>query len=102
MVLVVATGILTGVHTATWGAFKDSPFEGYEAKKAARTVLVACACSIGLVVAGLAALPFVVLIGLCVACERLSTEWWKAILREDDQQAYSIPMRLAVGGRTVE
>ena len=43
-----------------------------------------------------------VLIGLCYASERLVTEWWKSFLREDPQDAYAIPMRLAVGGRTVE
>src|SRR4029077_10593182 len=32
----------------------------------------------------------------------LVTEWWKTFLREDPQDGYAIPMRLAVGGRTVE
>jgi hypothetical protein len=32
----------------------------------------------------------------------LVTEWWKAILREDAQSAYSIPMRLAVRGRPID
>jgi hypothetical protein len=43
-----------------------------------------------------------VVIGLSYAAERLSTEWWKAILRDDDQGAYTIPMRLAVRGRIVD
>jgi hypothetical protein len=34
--------------------------------------------------------------------ERLATEWWKSIVREDDQASYSIPMRLAVHGRPVD
>jgi hypothetical protein len=43
-----------------------------------------------------------VAVGLCYTAERLVTEWWKAIIREDPQSAYSIPMRLAVGGRPVD
>ena len=41
-------------------------------------------------------------IGVVYAIERLATEWWKAIVREDDQSAYSIPMRLGYRGRPVE
>lgn len=36
------------------------------------------------------------------AVERLATEWWKAIVREQDQSHYTIPMRLGVRGRPVD
>jgi len=40
--------------------------------------------------------------GLIYAVERLATELWKSFIREDDQDAYAIPMRIAVLGRTVD
>ena len=36
--------------------------------------------------------------GTVYAVERLDTEWWKAIVREQDQSHYTIPMRLGVRG----
>jgi hypothetical protein len=98
-------GLLTGLHAATWGGFKDSPFEGFRAVSFARSV------ALGLLAAVALALfteldnrhpALLVIVGLCYAGERLATEWWKSIVREDDQTAYSIPMRLAVHGRPIE
>jgi len=31
-------GALTGLHAATWGAFKDSPFEGFRIRSFARSI----------------------------------------------------------------
>ena len=98
---ILLIGALTGLHAASWGAFKDSPFEGFRAAKFARSVALglAAACLVGrLTGSG----DLLLLVGLAYCTERLATEWWKAILREESQDAYTIPMRLAVGGRTVE
>lgn len=99
--LTVILGVLTGLHAATWGAFKDTPFEGFRWLSFVRSIGLGGV--VGLVVAWEdpqeAAL---VLIGLLYAGERLSTEWWKAFLREDPQSSYAIPMRVAVGGRPVD
>lgn len=99
-----AVGALTGLHAATWGAFKDSRFEGFHASSFVRSVCLGLLVSIpvGLLTGSDAREQVLVLIGLCYASERLVTEWWKSFLREDPQDAYAIPMRLAVGGRTVE
>jgi len=98
---ILLIGALTGLHAATWGAFKDSPFEGFSAAKFLRSVVLglAAAYAVGrLTGAG----DLLVVVGLAYCAERLATEWWKAIVREDRQDAYTIPMRLAVRGRTVE
>ena len=99
-----AVGALTGLHAATWGAFKDSRFEGFHASSFVRSVCLGLLVSVpvGLLTGSDAREQVLVLIGLCYASERLVTEWWKSFLREDPQDAYAIPMRLAVGGRTVE
>jgi hypothetical protein len=98
---VVLVGTLTGLHAATWGAFKDSPFEGFRTHKFARSVLLGVAAAYAVHrLTGISDL--LVLIGLAYCAERLATEWWKAILREDHQGGYTIPMRLAVRGRPID
>jgi len=98
---VLLVGALTGLHAASWGAFKDSPFEGFRTAKFLRSVALGLAAA--LVVSRLTgAGHLLVLVGLAYCVERLTTEWWKAILREDRQESYTIPMRLAVRGRTVD
>jgi hypothetical protein len=95
-------GLVTGLHTATWGAFKDSPFEGFAVQKMVRTIALASACAVLLALMAGRSLDLFVFIGVVLAAERLGTEWWKGIVREDDQEAYAIPMRLAVHGRIVQ
>ena len=101
IVVAVLVGVLCGTHAATWGAYKDSPFEGFKVRSFVRSVLLASV--VALVLAQLADLTgsLLLLIGVCYAGERLVTEWWKSVLREDDQSAYAIPMRLAVHGRPI-
>ncbi len=103
-VLVVVLGGLTGLHAATWGAFKDTPFEGFRGSSFVRSVVLGLglALVVGSTLPKASSQAVVVLVGLLYAAERLATEWWKAFVREDPQSAYAIPMRLAVGGRPVD
>ena len=104
IVYAVLLGLVAGTHAATWGGFKDSPFEGFKWASFIRSIALAT------VVAAVLAtttdlestLAPVVLLGVVYACERLATEWWKSFFREDDQDAYAIPMRVAVAGRPVD
>lgn len=98
---IVLVGTLTGLHAATWGAFKDSPFEGFRVSKFLRSVVLGLTAAYA-VHRLLGVIEVLVLVGLAYSAERLVTEWWKAILREDRQDAYTIPMRLAVHGRPVD
>jgi len=98
---VALVGTLTGVHAASWGAFKDTPFEGFRVGKFLRSVALGLTSAYA-VHHFLGVTDLFVLVGLAYCAERLATEWWKAILREDPQDAYTIPMRLAVHGRTVD
>ncbi len=100
----LAIGAFTALHAASWGGFKDAPFEGFRWRSYARSLLLGAAVA-GLVATWLpatSARSTVTLIGVTYALERLATEWWKSIVREDDQSAYTIPMRLGIGGRTVD
>lgn len=101
---VTTIGILCGLHAATWGAYKDAPFEGFRWASYLRSPILAGV--IGLVLTtttNLAAeCPPIVVAGVIYAGERLTTEWWKAILRRDDQNTYTIPMRLGCRGRPID
>ena len=101
---VIILALVTGTHAATWGAFKDSPFEGFKVASFVRTLALAVLAAAILVTATdfESTLAPVVLVGVLYAIERLTTEAWKSFLREDDQSAYSIPMRVAMRGRTVD
>jgi hypothetical protein len=96
-------GLLTGSHAASWGAFKDSPYEGFRWRSYLRSIAIGTAAAI---IIGNTRLVIgsdpVVFIGVFYALERLSTEWWKTFLRDDDQTAHSIPMRLGFQGRPVD
>jgi len=95
-------GLLVGLHIASWGAYKDAPYEGFRLISYLRSVLLAAAVAILItVLAPELATNIVVLVGAVYAIERLATEWWKSILREQDQTRYTIPMRLAFGGQPV-
>lgn len=99
-------GVLSGMHAATWGAYKDSPFEGFRKLSYLRSVLVAAGISAGPLLERLDGDPrhpsLIATLGAVYALERFATEWWKAILRNDDQSSYSIPMRLAVKGKPLD
>lgn len=104
MVYVIVLALICGMHAATWGAFKDTPFEGFKVASFVRTIVVAVGAAMVLATATdleMTATP-VVLVGVLYAVERLATELWKSFVREDDQSAYAIPMRIAVLGRPVD
>jgi len=87
---IVLIGLLTGLHAATWGGFKDSPFEGFRPASFMRSIALGLFAALVLAVFtdlenGQPAL--LVIVGVCYAAERLATEWWKSIVREDDQTA---------------
>ena len=98
-------GILAGLHTATWGMYKDAPHEGFTWFRYFRSPMV------GLVMALIAYLvakpdlsqPGSVLLffGLVYVLERGAIEFWKTFLRDEDQSKYFIPMQFAVFGRVI-
>jgi hypothetical protein len=93
---------LVGLHIASWGAYKDAPYEGFRLISYLRSVLLAAVVAILITVLAPGLAPsIVVLVGAVYAIERLATEGWKSILREQDQTLYTIPMRLGFRGQPV-
>lgn len=99
-------GLLSGLHAASWGMYKDAPHEGFELRKFLRSTLLGC--GIGAVAAP--ALPIdvgsargvVLLFGIAYVVERALAEIYKTFLRQEDQSKYAIPMQFAVVGRVVK
>ena len=99
-------GLTAGVHIATWGVYKDGPFEGFYRWRYLRSPIVATAIALALAwrfpgeFTGAAGMT--VLFGVTYGLERAFVETWKSCIREEDQSKYTIPMQLAVFGTPIE
>jgi hypothetical protein len=102
----LAIGLLSGVHAASWGMYKDAPHEGFERRKFLRSIILGGV--IGPVAAHVMTLDpttgsgAVLLFGVVYVLERAIVEIYKTFLRQSDQSKYTIPMQLAVLGKPVE
>ena len=86
--IALAIGIAAGLHTGTWGMYKDAPHEGFGWPRYFRSTLVAAVCA--LLVWRLFALPdgpagFLTLFGVTYAAERALTEFYKTFVRQQSQ-----------------
>ena len=101
-----AVAALSGLYTSLWGAFKDSPWEGFKPRTFPRSILFSLAIYALLLavpelrgrVAGLGLVPlFFVVMGL----ERFLTELYKGCFRQEPQEKYFVPSELTLLGRPV-
>ncbi|MEO8706869.1 MAG: hypothetical protein ABI867_42980 [Kofleriaceae bacterium] len=105
---VIATiiGALAGIHTSTWGMYKDAPHEGFTWLKYFRSTIVGAVIGCGahyftrwdLTDAG----NRFVYWGLIYCLERAATEFWKYFIREEDQAKYFIPMQFGMFGKPMK
>ena len=110
ILIVLLTGLLAGLHTSTWGMYKDSPHEGFGWPKYFRSTIIS------LILAPIVwhltqlkgdeslsmASSLFLLWGTVYVTERGIVEVWKTFIRTEDQSKYFIPMQLHVLGRVVE
>jgi len=99
-------GAAVGAHASTWGMYKDAPHEGFTWPKYLRSLVLSFL--IGPLVAKVfrvsvdSAAQTVILFGCIYSMERAVLEAWKTFFRAEDQSKYTIPMQLAVFGKTVK
>ena len=98
-------GAVAGLHVASWGMYKDALYEGFSARKYARSVIVGALAGLvlqlGLRFDLTSAGGLLLLFATTYALERGLVESWKAFLRDEAQSKYFIPMAFAVNGRVV-
>ena len=102
-----ATGLAAGIHCATWGMFKDAPFEGFTWRTYVRSPIVATLIALALTRMPVLDFPggaagIVVLWGVTYGFERAFVEIYKTFLRDQDQSKYTIPMQFAIKGKVLE
>ncbi|MEZ4399717.1 MAG: hypothetical protein R3B06_06845 [Kofleriaceae bacterium] len=96
-------GFLAGLHTCTWGMYKDAQHEGFSWPKYFRSAIVGAILGAGThyftqwPLADEPAARFVYW-GLLYCLERAATEFWKYFIREEDQSKYFIPMQFGIMG----
>ena len=103
LVEVLIVGLAVGAHVATWGAYKDSPYEGFHWSRFVRSI--ALSVVLAAVIAWLVAPArpsLVVLLGVVYCLERLITEFWKLFFRGHAADTFTIPMRFSIFGKTLD
>ncbi len=106
LLIALVIGLLAGTHSATWGMYKDAPYEGFTWRKYFRsTVLSGLIAVVVVLIAELdvtRAPNMVILYGITYVIERAMLEFYKTFLREEDQSKYFIPMQFSVKGEVVQ
>ena len=102
LVTAAVIGLLSGAHSAIWGMYKDSIYEGFGLVCFVRSFVVGAIAAVGIQLAIDLPLPsasaVVILFGLAYAAERGIIEVWKTFIREEDQSKFFIPMAFSIGG----
>ena len=105
LLMAAALGAAAGLHTATWGMYKDSIHEGFFWPRYFRSPIAGAVMA---VIAYVIARPDlsdaggrVAFFGVAYVLERGLIELWKTFLRNEDQSKYFIPMQFAIFGKVV-
>jgi hypothetical protein len=98
-------GLMAGLHTATWGMYKDAIHEGFTLGRFLRSVIVSgVSAPVIVLLTGLDPLTasgLVVLFGVTYCTERAIVEFWKTFIRFVDQSKFTIPMQFHVFGQVI-
>ena len=101
-----AVAAVSGLYTSLWGAFKDSPYEGFKAKTFPRSVWFNLAIFAALYLLPacherMLGLSLFQLFFLVMGLERFLAEIYKGFFRTEDQAKYFVPSRITFFGRHV-
>ncbi len=100
------TTVISGLYTSLWGAFKDSPYEGFKARTFPRSLyfnvfILLAIYSIPYFGDHFRQLGLVQIFFLIMGIERFLAELYKGFFRTEDQQKYLVPSRITFFGRFV-
>lgn len=104
--MLAVVGALVGLHSASWGAYKDSPYESFQIKKFFRSVILGALLALfGMLflrMEGVTTINLGVMWGFTMILERGFTEFIKAYIRDEPQDKYRIPSTVHVLGRVIK
>ncbi|HET6837606.1 MAG TPA: hypothetical protein VFH24_06150 [Gemmatimonadales bacterium] len=99
-------GLLSGLHAACWGMYKDAPHEGFSRRTYSRSAVlgltIGAALGLLLPVDAATASGAAILFGVIYVIERALAELYKTFFRQEDQSKYTIPMQFRILGLPVE
>ena len=98
---------MSGLYTSLWGAFKDSPFEGFKPRTFPRSIWFSLAIFLVLYFLPpfsqrLGGIGLFQLFFLIMGIERFLAEIYKGFFRTEDQEKYFVPSRITFFGRHVQ
>ncbi len=106
LLIALVVGLIAGLHTSTWGMYKDAPYERFTWRKYFRSTIVSGIVAIVVVIITrldtTKIANLVVLYGFTYVIERAMVEFYKTFLRVEDQSKYFIPMQFSVNGNVVK
>jgi hypothetical protein len=93
--MIVGISVVSGLHGALYGAYKDSPHESFLPRRFVRELVFATGAGLALLMfpATHAQSPFVIYTSV-FAISRIVTEFWKLFLRVEPQQDFRIPTQI--------
>jgi hypothetical protein len=98
-------GITAGLNRASWGAYKDSPYEGFSLGKYLRTILISIICAYGvtLFLSYTKQMPSnpIIIISFAGFADMLFFEIYKLFFRVEKQDKYDIPSEFNLLGKKV-
>lgn len=93
---------LGGLLTASWGAYKDSPYEGFNQLSFLRSIVFTVIYYVILRELDAVTTPTIITLS-AIACERLTQEIWKAFFRKEQRSGvYKIPQSFHVIGKVLD
>lgn len=99
-------GLLGGLLTASWGAFKDTPYEGFSIFSFVRSMLLTSIFYISFLflLSGTSyAFHDLAVLFSAVAMERITQEYWKAFFRPKQRKdIYKIPQSFHILGKVLK
>lgn len=98
-----AVALVSGLYTSLWGAFKDSPYEGFKPATFPRSIYFNAAIFLALYFLpffreDLQRLGLFQLFFLVMGVERFLAELYKGFFRTEDQGKYFVPSRITFFG----
>jgi len=106
LLLALGTGLAAGLHSATWGMYKDAPHEGFTWSTYVRSPILAAGIALAIVLFTdfdpTSPVGIFLLFGVTYGLERAFLEIYKSFMRVEDQSKYTIPMQFSIRGKVVE